>query len=52
MSTDFECVCSSKVFRKITNTNVLLNYYAICPWILKIGLFNCFLNREFDACSN
>ena len=49
---DIECVYTSKVFRKICNTNVLLNYYAICPWILKIGLIICFLDRAFNVCSN
>ena len=29
-----------KFFEKITNINVFPNYYAICPWIWKIGLIN------------
>ena len=36
----------------LTNTNVLLNYYEIRPWNLKIGLINCLLNRAFNVCSN
>ena len=47
-----ECVFTSKVSIEITNTNVFLNHYAICPWTLKIGLINCFLNRAFNVCSN
>lgn len=40
------------VYRKPTNTNVILNFHAICPWVWKIGLINCFLNRAFVVCSN
>ena len=52
LPSDIECVITSIVFRKMTNTNVFLNYYAICPWTWKIGLINCFLNRAFNVCSN
>ena len=44
LPSDIECVYASEVFRKINNSSVLLNYYAICPRIWKIGLINCFLN--------
>ena len=52
LPSDIECVYTTKVFRKITNTNVFLNYYAICLLIWKIGLINCYLNRAFNVCSN
>ena len=46
-----ECVCTSKVFRKMTNIYVFLNYNAICPCILKICLINSLLNRVYNVCS-
>ena len=42
---DIECVCISNMFREIINTKFLLNYNANCPWIRKICLIYCFLNR-------
>ena len=44
--------CSSTVYRKPTNTNVLLNFSAVCPKIWKIGLIKCFLNRAYVVCSS
>ena len=52
LPSDIECKYTSKVFRKITNTNVFPNYQEICPWTWKIGLINCFLNTAFNVCSN
>ena len=50
LPSDIECVYSSKVFRTVTNINVFLNYHAICPYVGKICLINCFLNRAFNVC--
>ena len=43
---------TSTVYRKPTNTNVILNYSAICPQKWKLGLITCFLNRAYVVCSN
>ena len=43
---------SSKVYRKSTNTNVILNYSALCPQNWKSGLVTCFLNRAYTVCSS
>ena len=44
-------VFTSKVYRKPTNTNVILNYSALCPLNWKFGLITCFLNRAYIVCS-
>ena len=41
----------SSVHRKATNTNVILNYCAVCPIDYKIGLIKCLLNRAFVICN-
>ena len=40
------------VWRKSTNTGLLLNFNAMCPKICKSGLFMCFLHRAKCVCSN
>ena len=42
---------SSTVYRKPTNTNVILNMSAFCPFRWKLGLITCFLNRAYVVCS-
>ena len=42
----------SWVYRKPTNTNVLLNQSAVCPVQWKNGLIKCLLNRAWVICSN
>ena len=42
----------SWVYRKTTNTNVLLNAFALCPEEWKRGLVYCFLNRAWVVCSS
>ena len=44
-------VVSSTVYRKPSNTNVILNYSAICPQAWKLGLITCFINRAYTVCS-
>ena len=43
---------TSTVFRKKTNTNVLLNYNSVCPTSWKKGLIKCFLHRANTVCSD
>ena len=43
---------SSTVFRKKTNTNVLLNWDAFCPTNWKLGLIHCMLNRAYVVCNS
>lgn len=43
---------SSTVYRKPSNTNVILNYAAVCPITWKLGLITCFINRAFVVCSS
>ena len=38
---------TSKVFRKSTYTGLMLNFSAMCPQKLKIGLIQCFLHRAY-----
>ena len=42
----------STIFRKHTNTDVVLNYKAIAPITWKSGLIKCFLHRADVVCSN
>jgi len=42
---------TSEVYRKQTNTNVILNMCAFCPSQWKFGLITCFLNRAYTVCS-
>ena len=42
----------SWVWRKKTNTGVILNYNAICPKSWKTGLIMCLLKRAKTICSN
>ena len=43
---------STEVYRKSTNTNVLLNYNALCPIKWKLGLMTCLINRAYTVCSS
>ena len=40
------------VFRKETNTNVILNRIAVCPIQWKTSLLTCLLNRAWLVCSS
>ena len=40
------------VYRKPTNTNLILNFNALCPTKWKSGLILCFLNRAKRICSS
>ena len=40
------------VWRKPTNTGLLLNFHSICPTTWKSGLMKCFLHRAKYICSN
>ena len=42
----------SWVYHKKTNTNVILNAFAMCPNQWKKGLVYCFLNRAWVICSS
>jgi hypothetical protein len=42
----------STIFRKKTNTDVVLNHNAIAPTMWKTGLIKCFLHRADVVCSN
>ena len=41
----------SWVYRKKTNTNVILNCFSLCPNTWKRGLVACFLHRAWTVCS-
>jgi len=41
----------AKVYRKKTNTNVILNWAAFCPENWKLGLVHCLLNRAYVVCN-
>ena len=40
------------VYRKKTNTNVVMNFHDIAPKSWKTGLIYCFLNRAYNVCSS
>ena len=40
------------VYRKETNTDVIMNYHDVTPKSWKAGLVFCFLNRAFNVCSS
>ena len=40
------------VYKKRTNTNLILNFNALCPIKWKSGLILCFLNRAKHICSS
>ena len=40
------------VYRKQTNTDLILNNKAVCPDKWKTGLILCFLNRAWKICSS
>ena len=40
------------IWRKPTNTGLLLNFHSICPTTWKSGLIKCFLHRAKYICSN
>ena len=40
------------IWRKPTNTGLLLNFYSICPTTCKSGVIKCFLHRAKYICSN
>ena len=40
------------VYRKPTNTNLILNFIVLCPTKWKSGLILCFLNRAKHICSS
>ena len=42
----------STVYRKQSNTGLVMNYYAVCPKAWKSGLITCFLHRAKLICSN
>ena len=46
-SNDFE----TSVFRKPTNTNLLLNFTSYAPSSYKNSIITCFINRAFSICS-
>ena len=46
------CEINSTVYRKPSNTNVVLHYNAVAPSIWKRGLIKCLLHRAKVVCSN
>ena len=42
----------SYVFRKASNTGLLLNFNALCPFKWKIGLIHCMINRAYAICND
>ena len=43
---------TSTVFRKATNTDVILNYSSVAPMKWKTGLIKCMVHRAHNVCSN
>ena len=38
------------VYRKPTDTNLLMQYTSVCPKAWKLGLLDCYLNRALNLC--
>ena len=41
-----------RIYRKSTNTDVVINHDAFCPSKWKTGVILCFLNRAYTVCNN
>ena len=41
----------SYVYRKASNTGLLLNFHAVCPFNWKVGLVYCMINRAYMICN-
>ena len=44
--------CEIEVYRKKTNTDVMLNFFALVPNMWKAGLVRCMLHRAWTVCSS
>ena len=42
----------TSVYRKTTNTNILINWNAKSPKNWKVGIIKCLLNRALSSCNN
>jgi len=42
----------TNVYRKATDTGLIMQYTSICPKSWKLGLINFYLNRALNICSN
>ena len=42
----------TKVYRKPTDTNLLMQYTSVCPKAWKLGLLDCYLNRAYNLSTN
>ena len=40
------------MYRKVTDTGLIMQYTSICPKSWKLGLINFYLNRALNICSN
>merc|ERR1712015_328487 len=38
----------TKVYRKPTDTSLLMQYTSVCPKAWKLGLLDCYLNRAYN----
>ena len=52
LSSNNDLTLITSVYRKPTDTKIIINFHAVCPWIWKSGLIKCFLNRAFIVCNN
>ena len=39
------------MYRKPTNTDVIINQHSTCPFTWKAGLLKCFLHRAYNICT-
>ena len=46
---DFSLI--TNVYRKPTDTKIILNFHAVCPWIWKCDLIKSLLNSAFIDCN-
>ena len=52
MTNDTCVIYDTCMWRKPTNTGLLLNFHSMCPTTWKSGLIKCFLHRGKYICSN
>ena len=42
----------TNIYRKPTDTNLLMQYTSVCSKAWKLGLLDCYLNRALSLCTS
>ena len=52
LSANNDLSLTTSVCSNATDTKTIINFHAVCTWILKSGLINRFINGAFIVCNN